>query len=126
MKTLSRERKIMLVLLTVGILLSAFFGLRAARSLARLHQDGLRPGETDVNAIRGWMTVPYIAKVYHVPPDYLYQQIGVPPAGNNAKSLGDLNREYFFGQPGVVLQKVKDAILRYQKPASGIHRRPRL
>ena len=120
MKTNSLERKILLVLLVVGILLSVFFGLRAMRSFARLHQSGLHPGETDVSAIRGWMTVPYIAKVYRVPSDYLYQQIGIPRAGNDAKSLGDLNKEYFFGQPGAVMQKVKDAIARYKPPTTDI------
>jgi hypothetical protein len=87
---------------------------------------GLHPGTTDVNAIRGWMTIPYIARVYDVPKDYLYPQIGVPFSGNDEKSLGDLNREYFRAQPGVVLQKVKDAISLYKKPANSTSRRPGL
>lgn len=123
MKTDTLERKFVLALLIIGLLLSAFFGLRAAHSFARIHQGGLHPGTTDVNAIRGWMTIPYIARVYDVPKDYLYRQIGVPLSNNDEKSLGDLNREYFFAQPGVVLQKVKDAISQYEKPASSIPQR---
>ena len=126
MKTDSTDRKIMLVLLIAGILLSAFFGLRAVHSFAHLRQDGFHPGNPDVNTIRGWMTVPYIARVYRVSPDYLYQQIGIPITGNDGKSLVDLNREYFPGQPGVVLQKVKDAIFFYKRPAIGVQRRPGL
>ena len=88
MKTDSTDRKIMLVLLIAGILLSAFFGLRAVHSFAHLRQDGFHPGNPDVNTIRGWMTVPYIARVYRVSPDYLYQQIGVPATGNDGKRCG--------------------------------------
>lgn len=102
------------VLLTVGIVLTAFFGFRAVRSFAQVRLTGLQPGTTDVGAIRGWMTIPYISKAYGVPSDYLYQQINVPPSGNDAKNLGDLSREFFPGQPGVILQKVKDAIHAYQ------------
>jgi hypothetical protein len=102
------------VLLTVGIVLTAIFGFRAVRSFAQVRLTGLQPGTTDVGAVRGWMTIPYISKAYGVPSDYLYQQINVPASGSDAKNLGDLSREFFPGQPGVILQKVKDAIHSYQ------------
>jgi hypothetical protein len=102
------------VLVILGILLTIFFGFRAVRSFAQVRLTGLQPGTTDVGAIRGWMTIPYISKAFGVPSDYLYQQINVPASGSNAKSLGDLSREFFPGQPGVILQKVKDAIHSYQ------------
>jgi hypothetical protein len=102
------------VLLTVGIVLTAIFGFRAVRSFAQVRLTGLQPGTTDVGAIRGWMTIPYISKAFGVPADYLYQQINVPAPGSAAKSLGDLSREFFPGQPGVILQKVKAAIQSYQ------------
>jgi hypothetical protein len=102
------------VLLTVGIVLTAIFGFRAVRSFAQVRLTGLQPGTTDVGAIRGWMTIPYISKAFGVPSDYLYQQINVPASGSDAKNLGDLSREFFPGQPGVILQKVKAAIQSYQ------------
>jgi hypothetical protein len=101
------------VLLIFGIVLTAIFGFRAVRSFAQVRLTGLQPGTTDVGAIRGWMTIPYISKAYGVPSDYLYQQINVPASGSDAKNLGDLSREFFPGQPGVILQKVKDAIHSY-------------
>ena len=102
------------VLLTVGIVLTTIFGFRAVRSFAQVQLTGLQPGTTDVGAIRGWMTIPYISKAYGVPSNYLYQQINVPASGSDAKNLGDLSREFFQGQPGVILQKVKAAIHSYQ------------
>lgn len=35
---------------------------------------------SDVRTIRPWMTVPYIAHVYHVPEDYLYQSLQIRDA----------------------------------------------
>ncbi len=110
----SKTNRWVLILIVIGLIVSAFFGLRAFRSFAQIRMTGLRPGTTDVEAIRGWMTVPYIAKTYAVPQDYLYQKINVPAAGSEEKSLGDLSREYYSGQPGLILQKVRDAIRAYK------------
>jgi hypothetical protein len=102
------------VLVIVGVILTAFFGFRTVRAFAQVRLTGLQPGAKDVNAIRGWMTIPYLTKIYGVPQDYLYQQLNVPISGSNEKSLADLNKEYFSSQPGAALQKVKDAILVYK------------
>jgi hypothetical protein len=102
------------VLVIFGIVLTIFFGFRTVRTFAQVRLTGLQPGTTDVNAIRGWMTIPYLAKIYGVPQEYLYQQLNVPASGSNEKSLADLNKEFFSSQPGAALQKVKDAILAYK------------
>lgn len=108
-----RERIIIISLIVLGLVLVLFFGFRAVRSYIRIHQTGLHPGVTNVEAIRGWMTIPYIAKAYHVPPNYLFEKVGIPPTGNQDKSLGQLNREYNL-EPMAVLNTVKDAIRQYQ------------
>ena len=100
-------------LVIFGIVLTAFFGFRSVRSFAQVWLTGLKPGTTDVEAIRGWMTIPYLATIYCVSPDTLYQKIDVPAAGSHSESLAELNRKYFSEQPGIVLQKVKDAIRLY-------------
>lgn len=101
-------------LIILGLLLVIFFGIRAVRSFIRIQQTGLEPGVTDVEAIRGWMTIPYIAKAYGVPQDYIFEQVGIPPEGNEKKSLGRLNREYAFGNRGAIIEAVKTAIRQYQ------------
>jgi len=112
-----RERWIragFVALIVAGVLLTAFFGLRAVRSYLRLRNAGLQPGVADVEAIRGWMTIPYIAEAYGVPQDILFAALDVPPAGNEARSLSDLNRQLAPDQRGYVLQQIKDALRRYQ------------
>ncbi len=108
--TTPKTNRWLLILIVMGIILTAIFGFRTVRSFAQIQLTGLRPGTTDAESIRGWMTVPYIARVYCIPADALYQRIGIPAAGNNDRSLADLNKEYFNGQKGIILQKIKDAI----------------
>ncbi len=107
-------RILIIGLVVVGLVLVGFFGWRAVRSYIRIHQTGLKPGVTDVEAIRGWMTIPYIARAYHVPEVYVFEKIGIPSHGNQHKSLSQLNREFVPGERGVILNKVKEAIRQYQ------------
>ena len=100
-------------LILLGLLLIGFFGLRAVRSYIRIQQTGLEPGVTDVEAIRGWMTIPYIATAYGVPEDYIFSQLNLSAEGNQNKSLADLNRTYARGQPEVILGAVKTAVKTY-------------
>lgn len=108
------ERTFTIGLIVIGLILILFFGVRTIVSSIRIWQTGLQPGVTDVEAIRGWMTIPYIAIAYGVPEEYIFEQIGIPIEGNQSKSLGQLNREYAAGQPMAILDRVKDAIRRYQ------------
>lgn len=114
--TFSRnEQRIFIILAILGVLLIGFFGLRTVRSYIRLQRMGLTPGTTDVEAIRGWMTVPYIAAAYGVPEKYIFEQIGIPVEKNQKKSLSQLNRKYAFGEKGVIVNTVKTAIKTYQE-----------
>ena len=108
------EQIIIIGLIVVGLILIVIFGLRTVRSYIRIHQTGLKPGVTDVEAIRGWMTIPYIGTAYDVPEAYIFEQIGIPSEGNQDKSLGRLNREYAAGERGVILNAVKEAIRQYK------------
>ncbi len=108
------ERTFTIGLIVIGLILILFFGVRTVVSYIRIWQTGLQPGVTDVEAIRGWMTLPYIAIAYGVPEEYIFEQMGIPIEGNQSKSLGQLNREYAPGQPMAILDRVKEAIRRYQ------------
>lgn len=111
----SRANKILIIgLIVLGVILILFFGFRAVRSYLRIQQSGLQPGVSDIELIRGWMTVPYIAAAYGVPEEYIFEQIGVPPGDNLEKSLGQLNREYAPGEPTAILNKVKEVVRQYQ------------
>jgi hypothetical protein len=108
------ERYLTTILIVAGLLLIIWFGMRSAVSAIRVWRTGLQPGVTDVEAIRGWMTIPYIARAFGVPEEYLFEAMGIPVEGNRRKSLGKLNREYTPGERGVILKRLKVAILRYQ------------
>ncbi|MCB0214029.1 MAG: hypothetical protein KDJ52_32125 [Anaerolineae bacterium] len=115
------ERLLFIGLLVLGLLLIGFFGLRATFSYIRIQQTGLDPGVTDVEAIRGWMTVPYIAKAYQVPETFIFEQLAIPAEGNRKKSLRELNREQTPGEQATMIENVKAAIRLYQTehPSSG-------
>ena len=93
-----------------------FFGLRTARAFRQFH--GHRPPppfttqtvETDPDLIRDWMTIPFIANMYHLRPRILFEALDVPEKENREKSLKQLNEEYFPKAPGVVLEKIKAAV----------------
>jgi hypothetical protein len=109
-----RERILTISLIVLGLILIIFFGFRAVRSFLRIQLTGLEPGVTDVELIRGWMTIPYIATAYGVPEEYIFEQIGVPQEGNQDKGLYRLNLDYFEGEPEAILKVVQEAIRQYQ------------
>jgi hypothetical protein len=62
--------------------------------------------------IRDWMTIPFIARTYNVPPHSLFAALQIPEhKDNREKSLQQLNEEYYPQTPGIVLKKVKATIL---------------
>ena len=108
------QRYLTTILIVVGLLLIIWFGMRSAVSAIRVWRTGLQPGVTDVEAIRGWMTIPYVGQAFGVPEEYLFEALSIPVEGNRQKSLGKLNRNYAYGERGAILKRLKVAIRRYQ------------
>ena len=101
-----------IILIVIGLALVGFFGWRAVRDHRRLQQRGLTPGTTDVEAIRGWMTLPYIAHVYGVLRQALFDGLGIPESGNDHLSIQELADKY--GRDAAeVRQTVQQAIQRF-------------
>ena len=78
-------RRIGLVPVSIGIALLLAFGVRTwheARFAQRVAQ-----GEIQVETVRGWMTLSYIAAVHGVPEADLRTAIGAPLAGHERRSL---------------------------------------
>jgi hypothetical protein len=117
----NKKRVLIITLVVLGILLAAFFGMRAIHSFRRIHEGGFGPGhrlpppsQTDVELIRDWMTIPYIAMTYGVPDRMLFRELGIPDKNNRDKNLKDLNNRYYPNDDGYVLQRVKQAILSHR------------
>ena len=117
-----KQRILVIALILIGLVIVAVFGLRTFRAFRgfRGHRPPppfAPPGqkvETDVNLIRDWMTIPFISKTYLVPPPILFEAAGIPQGGNKGKSLKQLNDAYYPQAEGIVLEKVKAAVLANQ------------
>jgi len=114
-----KQRNFVVGLIVIGLLIVVFFGLRTARAFRKFH--GNRPPpfaaervETDVTLIRDWMTVPFISRMYRVPVRILFDAVEIPEHGNKEKSLKKLNDEFYPQTEGIVLEKVRAAILANQ------------
>ena len=118
-----QQRNFVSGLIILGVIIVLFFGLRTARAFRQFrghhppHPFSTEQVETDVSLIRDWMTIPFIGRTYHIPPPILFEALGIPEKGNQEKSLKQLNNEYYPRAEGVVLERVKAAILANQPPA---------
>jgi len=122
-KTRPQQRARVIGLIVIGILFTAFFGMRVMHAFRKF--NGHRPPpagkiETDVELIRDWMTVPFIARMYHVHEEIIFESLEISPNENRDKSLEDLNQAYFPQADGLVLEKVKAAILANQPPRAPV------
>jgi hypothetical protein len=123
--TPSQQRILTIGLMTLGVLIVGFFGLRTFHAFREFrghrppgHPFGDKQAVTDVELIRDWMTIGSLSHMYNTPPRLLYDALGIPPNGNEKKSLKQLNDKYFPDQPGYVISTVKTAIQANLPPAA--------
>ncbi len=114
-----KQKWLVVALILLGVLFTAFFGMRAVRAFKKF--DGHRPpprGEvqTDVELIREWMTISFISRTYQVPEKFIFDALDISPIKNHEKSLEDINKDYFPDQDGYVLDLVKATVLAHQPP----------
>jgi len=114
-----KQRALVIGLIVVGIVFTAFFGMRVLHAFRKF--NGHRPPppgkvETDVELIRDWMTVPFVSRMYHVPDEVIFEALEISPKNNRDKSLTDLNQEYYPDADGFVVDLVKTTILAHQPP----------
>lgn len=74
-----------LSVLAIGLALVATFGLRAWNGWQFTQR--VARGEVQVETLRGWMTLPYIARVHGVPEAELRAALGLPTSGHESRSL---------------------------------------
>jgi hypothetical protein len=115
--TSTGQRALVISLIILGILFTAFFGMRAFHAFRKF--NGHRPPppgkvETDVELIRDWMTIPFISRMYQVSPEVIFEALNFSPQKDHAKSLKVLNKEYYPDKTGYVLSVVKETILAHQ------------
>lgn len=122
----NKKQRFLVIALTIfGALLIIFFGMRAFHAFRKF--NGHRPPppssefiETDVELIRDWMTIPFIARMYFVPEKFIYEALDISPKDNRDKSLAEINDEYFPETDGLVIELVKAAVLAHQPPPTPV------
>lgn len=87
-----RRRRWAWLALLAGLLLVAVFGVRSWHQWQ--YAQRLARGEVQVETVRGWMTLPYIAQVHGVAQADLRAALALPPAGHDERSL----HEWFEAQ----------------------------
>lgn len=86
MKHLGRKQWFAIVVLALVLLITGLFAVRTVRRAVywRLHRD---------EVIRPWMSVPYVAHSYRVPPHVLYEALGIAPQPHDRKPIKEIARE---------------------------------
>lgn len=118
---MTKQRIFTIGLIILGVTIGVYFGVKTIQSLNRMHGHGPfgKPpaaNQIDSELIRDWMTVPYIANTYGVPPEAIFKSLEIPPQKeNDRKSLKQLNDEFYADSPNIVLLQVKIAIKSFQK-----------
>lgn len=109
------RRWLVLAALAVGLALVVAFGLRAWNGWQFTQR--VARGEIQVETLRGWMTLPYIARVHGVPESELRAALGLPANGHETRSL----LEWFKAagiEPEAGRKVIEDLILARGQPAS--------
>jgi hypothetical protein len=125
---MTKKRIFTISLIFTGIAIILFFGAGALRAFKHMEGHGPfndgsfdgRPAaanQDDVSLIREWMTVPYIAKMYQVPPDAIFKSLEIHEKEDENKklSLAQLNEKYYPDQEGIVLAHVQAVMQAFQK-----------
>jgi hypothetical protein len=86
MKPNGWQKWIVLAALALVILVTGLFAVRTVRRAMfwRTHRE---------EVIRPWMSIPYVAHSYRVPPHVLYQALGIPPQPHDRRPLKQIARE---------------------------------
>lgn len=84
-KTRQRYRLLAILLLVAGIAAVGLFGNRLWHQWEFSRR--VEHGEVQVEALRGWMTLPYIARQFGVPQSEARAALGLPATGFDDRSL---------------------------------------
>jgi hypothetical protein len=103
------------VLLLLALATTAFAANATFQAVQRFQQQKALVAAGDVRTIRPWMTIPFIARFYHVPEVYLYRSLHIydarPPHHATVRALA-----IRFNRPvDEVIYQIQTAILNYRK-----------
>jgi hypothetical protein len=102
------------IFLCVALGATIFFAVQTIQAIQRFQEEHALTLAGDVSTIRPWMTIPYIARVYHVPESYLYERLHITdPQSVRLTSLHALAGRYNLPVDGLI-SDVQNAIRTYR------------
>lgn len=108
MRRLGWQQRVILALFLVAVFLAGFLLVRTVRRAIYWHNHRDEP-------IRAWMSVPYVAHSYRVPPHVLYRAIGLPERERDRRPLREIAREQ--DRPvELLIHELEDAITHARPP----------
>ncbi len=115
MRSLSKSTRIILLclLLTIALGLLAFTAVQTVQQIHSFQQHSRAVKAGDVHTIRPWMTIHAVSHIYHVPENYLYQELDIQKSGSNATL--DTIAKTTHKPVNNVIQNVQHAVLKYRK-----------
>ena len=123
---LSPRVKIVLIVICLLVVLAAagFAVMNTVQAVHNLQQEHALAKSGDVRTIRSWMTIPYIARTYHVPEGYLYQTLHLdsqsPPRHATLHALAS----HYQKPVDAVITDVQHAIVAYRRTHGHSHLPP--
>jgi hypothetical protein len=100
-----RKRWIYGIALGIALMMTSLFTVRAMHHASALRRGGDEP-------LRPWMNVPYIARSYQVPPDILWEALGVDQPRPHLP-IARIAREQH--RPlGAVIADIQEAVVAYR------------
>ena len=103
-----RHRLVFGIGLIVALMMTTIFTVRAFHQLSRIRSRADEP-------IRPWMTVPYIARSYGVPPPVLFEALDLQPGPDALRPIGRIAKAQ--NRPvEAVINTLMDAIEDYRLP----------
>ncbi|PYS49584.1 MAG: hypothetical protein DMF68_09535 [Acidobacteria bacterium] len=108
MRKLGWRQWLVVALFLVAVVVTSLLMVRAVRRAVywRFHRD---------EPIRAWMSVPYVAHSYRVPPHLLYKAIGLPQDKRDKRPLREIAREQ--NRPvETLITELQDAITHSRPP----------
>jgi hypothetical protein len=103
----SRGQLVLIIAFLVAVAGAFHFGFRAGR-----HARHIRWAS---EPIRSWMSVPFVAHTYHVPPEVLFHAIGLQPHRHDRRPLRRIAREEGRPLPELI-RDLEKAIANARKP----------
>jgi hypothetical protein len=111
------RRWLAVVAVLVGMALVVGFGWRSWKQIQ--FNERVARGEVQVETLRGWMTLPYIERVYGVPQVELRQALGLSATGFDDRSVRDWGQEANL-DPDAVRHIIEKLILEHEPPSGEV------